>query len=1407
MRYIMVANPSTGPNMKRPLRIVMISFAAFLGLVLIVLGMLGTGPGLRLTASIVNSFASSTDTKIEISGLDGVLSGTSSIETITVADANGTWLTVRNVEADLSRWALLTGEISASRLSVDAINIERKPAASETSKPSSGIGLPQIQAQVDNIFVRSIGLAEPVLGEAAALQLTGSVLLDAKPVDLSGALEIVRIDGKSGEILSDWKVSPESNELQLNLTVREPADGLLARMIDIYGLPAVDISLAGTGPLDDWQATLAVHLNGKKTVDGSVALVFTDEKQAVSGTLEGQLAPLVPSAATPFFAGTTHLDLSAERDGENTYRINTFSARSALVSLKASGHVLADTDELDLNADLTFGAPDSEIALDLSPDTSLAIGYTQIATSLKGSLEKADWMLTGKIQSFSDGTRSFTDAAVNGRSSSIDFLSGAGPMEMTVQVGSFTTGQDSLDALVGGPVSASISADIGNGVLSIEKSLLTSQQLKTEVTGQFDIAKSEFDLKLAATVNKQESAPWDGLFGQQEAQVSGRIARGDDGALIMSDVAMDSGNLQASAQGSVSPEALQIDGNVSLSTLTSLNEGLTGALNAKIALSGTTGAPQFDVRAEGDDITILEKPLEAFVLEATGVSRSTGPTANLNLTGRYEEQPISVKASVKAGPDGVPVVETLDVSVPGARAMGSLQANSSGILVGSLDLNVSSLADLGPLLLQEGLSGALSGTMEFAEQNAVQSVRASLSSQTLDLGPVQMSGTEISAQIIDPQNALTIDASVANSAVTISGTSVRNVETKVSGTLQALQFRVDGVLQSDPLSVAGEVSSQHGTTSIEINKISGRLASIPLELTQPATITLADTATHLETITLQVGQGRVTVSGTAGEQLAFDVNVQGFPLSLLEEVAPAGLGQSGTINASAKISGSPSDPSVTYDLSVLNFSVTETRKAQIPSIGIVSSGTFASNLLKTTARATGGGMNLTAGGTVDVSGVPSLDLTVNGNAPFEFAAIPLSNAGILLEGGVNVSLTIGGTSQSPQIRGRLTTQNATFIEQNSALTIRDIAGEIDFDGTRANIASFRGRMGTKGALSVAGYVDLDPANGLPADLKLTVSDGTYSNGEIITTQFDAELSVNGALLRTGAIGGTVTLRRTDINIPERLPSSIPLVDVKHLHASQAVAEQAKEIAPSTGNSGGDDGGGVLQLDLTVSAPSRIFLRGRGIDAEFGGSLQVYGTTAVPLAKGSFKMIRGRLDVLTRRFDFDRGSIIFAGPMDPSLDFQTTSTVSGTSYSIVVGGTASAPDISFTSSPTVPQDEILANLFFGKDLSKLSPIQIAQLANAVSQLSGVNSGEGLLGRLRSLGGLADVDLVPDEEGGGAALGVGSYLNDRTYINIEKGLSGSSGKVTIDVDLTGNLKARGEASSDGETKAGIFYEKDY
>ncbi|WP_439630872.1 translocation/assembly module TamB domain-containing protein [Shinella sp.] len=150
------------------------------------------------------------------------------------------------------------------------------------------------------------------------------------------------------------------------------------------------------------------------------------------------------------------------------------------------------------------------------------------------------------------------------------------------------------------------------------------------------------------------------------------------------------------------------------------------------------------------------------------------------------------------------------------------------------------------------------------------------------------------------------------------------------------------------------------------------------------------------------------------------------------------------------------------------------------------------------------------------------------------------------------------------------------------------------------------------------------------------------------------------------------------------------------------------------------------------------------------------------------------------------------------------TAGSTEISVTIAGLASNPTVNFASSPALPQDEILAQLIFNRSMSKLSAVQIAQLAAAVSQLSGGRSGS-LLEGLRSQLGVDDLDITTDSEGR-AQLSVGKYLNDRTYIELKQDPESGGGKAVINLEVGRDVKLRGEAGSGGGA-AGIFYEREY
>ena len=259
------------------------------------------------------------------------------------------------------------------------------------------------------------------------------------------------------------------------------------------------------------------------------------------------------------------------------------------------------------------------------------------------------------------------------------------------------------------------------------------------------------------------------------------------------------------------------------------------------------------------------------------------------------------------------------------------------------------------------------------------------------------------------------------------------------------------------------------------------------------------------------------------------------------------------------------------------------------------------------------------------------------------------------------------------------------------------------------------------------------------------------------------------------------------------------LDIVHLHAPPAILRQQGEQNPAEGRSSS----APIALDLTISSPTQTFVRGRGIDAELGGTIRLTGTAAAPVVSGAFDLRRGRMQILTKRLDITRATITFGGDLVPLLDLEATTTSGDATIVIRLTGLASNPQVSFSSTPSLPQDEILAQLIFGQSLSRLSPLQIAQLADAAAQLAG-GGGSSLFQSLRSTLGVDDLDISTDETGG-TSISAGKYLNDRTYIELEQSGSGGA-KAVINLDIGRGVKLKGEAGGAG-AGGGIFYENEY
>ena len=150
-----------------------------------------------------------------------------------------------------------------------------------------------------------------------------------------------------------------------------------------------------------------------------------------------------------------------------------------------------------------------------------------------------------------------------------------------------------------------------------------------------------------------------------------------------------------------------------------------------------------------------------------------------------------------------------------------------------------------------------------------------------------------------------------------------------------------------------------------------------------------------------------------------------------------------------------------------------------------------------------------------------------------------------------------------------------------------------------------------------------------------------------------------------------------------------------------------------------------RLDINLEAPDRLYVSGMGLESEWGAKLHISGTTDAPVIAGQMNLVRGTLGFAGRSFELEQGRLSFdGGPMgNPTIRVSAASDVDGVTVRVNVNGTGYNPQITFTSTPALPQDEVMARILFGNSIGELSAIQAVQLAASLNSLSGGGGGAG------------------------------------------------------------------------------------
>ena len=436
-----------------------------------------------------------------------------------------------------------------------------------------------------------------------------------------------------------------------------------------------------------------------------------------------------------------------------------------------------------------------------------------------------------------------------------------------------------------------------------------------------------------------------------------------------------------------------------------------------------------------------------------------------------------------------------------------------------------------------------------------------------------------------------------------------------------------------------------------------------------------------------------------------------------------------------------------------------------------------------------GTLPLRAGGNgipaVPANGPIDAKLTWRGEISQFMALVPAPDH--VLSGNLNVDLGIGGTLGNQVYKGSIALDDGQYqnLDTGTILTDLKLGSTIGADGALA--LKLDARDGAKGTVGA----DISLGNG-KLDAKLTTGGAVLVRRDDVIARVTTDITAAGPLL-TPAIKGRVLIDEAEISLVNATPPSV--ADLGNVRYTDDPPEEEKEPV-----------GRDITLDIKIEAPGRIFVRGRGLDSEWRIDLDVKGNAAAPVITGIVERRRGRLDFLGRNFQLTKGEVRFAGgtEIDPIVDVSLEHERDGFTGRIEVTGNASDPKIGFSSTPQVPEEEVLPRTLFGSSSQSLSPGDAILLVNGLAELSG--RGGNTVGNLRNATGL-DVLRIDETSDGTAEVNVGKNLTEDVYVGVIQPVDGSAARVEVEVDVYKDLQLNAEVGQGNDSSVGVQWRIDF
>lgn len=1376
------------PPVRAPFRLgraIAIAVAALVGIVLAALGIVDTSIGHRWVADRIATIRTPTGLRFSVGRIDGSLYSDMRLVDLRVYDLDGLLVQVPQARLDWRPLNWARGTLDIRRVEAARATLFHVPHTRSTGRQTPI--LPDFDIRIDRLRLDRLVLARRVLGRERAAKVEGRA-------DIQGGRAVVTLYGVvagSDRLRLHLDARPDHDRFDLAVEAWGVKDGVLARAAGVRA--PVSLNIAGAGHWTRWDGVAKGRIGGQRAVDLRLSA------QAGRYALSGQVAPSLVLHGRLQRLTAPRVIVAGQADFAERRLNGALVLRSPALRLKARGIVDLGANRFEgLRVDARLVRPEA-LFRNMSGQ---AIGMT---LRLDGAFDRAAFDYRLAATRFAFDQTGFEQAVAAGKGR----LQGRWPLTLPVRfTATRVTGVGEAAGGIlhrltaAGDLRITPRAIMGQGLALRSDKLAGRLNLRIDLTnGRYDVGLDGalqrylipglgiVDVKSRLTAVPGPDGHGTRVVGHGEAQVrrldnaflrslagglphlTTDLERGTDGVFHFRRLVLSGPDIRLTGeairrrdgtfrfvgggrQRRYGPVQMVLDGRIDRPTL----DLQLASPNAAMGLR--------DVRAH------LDPTDQGFAYRAAGDSRLG---------------PFQASGAILLPRGQNVVIQIQPLLVAGARATGALTVVPGGF-TGRMDVG----------------SGGLSGELLFRPVGEVQRIEAHLAARQ-----AQISGVTVRQGRVDLIALL--DPAGASVEGTANAQGLRHGAFNIAQLTGTARMRGgNGEVRVGISGSRGRAFSIQTVTQVAPDRFSttaqGTLDRRPLQLLSPAIVTRDGDGWALAPTRLSFAGGEAKLAGRFDRDATeIQASLTRMPLAVLDIGYP-GLGLGGTATGTLTIRQAMGAPTGKADLTIRGLTraglVLNSRPIDMGVAGVLSADRLGVRaVMASGGKIIGRGQALIVpGGASDWASrmqggrlIAQLRYAGPADTLWRLTGVEMFD----LSGPVAIGADVTGSLGQPVIRGAVKAVGARIESATTGTVLTDVQASGRFGGSRLVIDRFAAQAGKDGRVSGTGQFDFAAAKGVGLDLSLNAANA------VMIARDDIGATVTGPLtFHSDGVGGTiagdVVLNRSRYRLGRATAATaVPQLNIREINIPGGGEEDDVPRKPWT-------------LAIKARAPNGLIVSGLGLNSEWSADLKIGGTPDNPAITGQATLIRGDYEFAGRDFDLARGIIRFGGevPANPALDIAANANVQGLSATIRVTGTALKPEIGFSSTPALPNDELLSRLLFGTSIASLSAPEALQLAAAVAALQDGRGGLNPINAVRRAAGLDRLRVLPADVQIGRATSVaaGKYITRRFYAEIITDGQGYSA-TQIEFQVTRWLSLLSSISTLGRQNVNVRISKDY